>query len=273
MNQLAEDVWHRFRPPRAASSTPTSSATRRSTPARSIHGKKVVVRGRRARLWQTHVLTHVHNDHAGGNEHVKETLGGCRRGLRRDVGGAGAAARRSPRRSVPGGSRSPGAAGSPRGRARPRAPRGRRAGGTASSCSRRRATAPATCRSGASRTRTLICGDVFFGMNVVTTRDRIRQPIGIFTYDQAAEPPQRAASRRSRAEAGCCSGTGRRCAISRGRQRVRRRSARQTRRARVRALFAARRRAQVGDLLLELVRGAVLTSEMACADESFPPVD
>ena len=128
------------------------------------------------------MLTHVHNDHAGGTKHVKETLG-----VPVWVGAGDAEALRTgkaiPPPSVPGGSMLGTAAGSPK----VEPDRELREGdelGHGFTVLETPGHSPGHLSFWREADRTLICGDVFFGMNVVTTRYGIRQPLGIFTYDQ-----------------------------------------------------------------------------------------
>jgi glyoxylase-like metal-dependent hydrolase (beta-lactamase superfamily II) len=192
MNQLAEDVWQIPLVPRNLVNAYLVGDVLVDA-GMVIHGKKVVaaIAGRGV---ATHALTHVHNDHAGGSKHVKETLG-----LPIWVGAADAEALRTgkalPPPSVPGGSLLTSAAGSPA----VEPDRELREGdelGHGFTVLETPGHSPGHLSFWRESDGTLICGDVFFGMNVFTGIYGLRQPPGIFTYD----PPLNRRSERRLAE-------------------------------------------------------------------------
>ncbi len=180
MNQLAEDVWQIPLAPRNLINAYLLGDV--LVDAGMKPQGKSVVKAVAGRGVKTHVLTHVHNDHAGGTKHVKETLG-----VPVWVGAGDAQALRSgkviPPPSVPGGSMLSGAAGSPK----VEPDRELREGdeiGHGFVALETPGHSPGHLSFWRESDRTLICGDVFFGMNVITTSYGIRQPIKMFTYDQ-----------------------------------------------------------------------------------------
>lgn len=180
MQQLAEDVWQIALAPRSLINAYLVGDVLVDAGMKPQGGKVVkAVAGRGVR---THVLTHVHNDHAGGTKHVKETLG-----VPVWVGAGDAQALRSgkviPPPSVPGGSLLSGAAGSPKVEPDRELHEGEEIG-HGFVVLETPGHSPGHLSFWRESDRTLICGDVFFGMNVVTTRYGIRQPLGMFTYDQ-----------------------------------------------------------------------------------------
>ena len=197
------------------SSSPRTSGRSRSTPRSLINaylvgdvlvdagheaaGQASVVKAVAGRGVKTHVLTHVHNDHAGGTKHVKETLG-----VPVWVGAGDAQALRSgkviPPPSVPGGSLLAGPAGSPK----VEPDRELREGdeiGHGFTVLETPGHSPGHLSFWRESDRTLICGDVFFGMNVVTLQLRHPPAARDLHLRPAAEPPQRAPPGRARAQA------------------------------------------------------------------------
>jgi glyoxylase-like metal-dependent hydrolase (beta-lactamase superfamily II) len=154
------------------------------------HGKAVVkaVAGREIRA---HALTHVHNDHAGGSRHVHEALG-----VPVWIGAADAPYLRDGRAAVPPGSR----AGKLLGRVAkaPAVPVDRelREGdelGHGFVVLDVPGHSPGHVAFWRERDRTLIAGDVFFNMSLLTTAPGLREPPDLFTYDI---PQNRASERR-----------------------------------------------------------------------------
>ena len=140
------------------------------------------------------MLTHVHNDHAGGTKHVKETLG-----LPMWVGAGDAEALRTGKAIPP--PSFPAARCSRRRPARRRVEPDRelREGdelGHGFTVLETPGHSPGHLSFWRESDGTLICGDVFFGMNVFTGIYGLRQPPGIFTYD----PPLNRRSERRLAE-------------------------------------------------------------------------
>jgi glyoxylase-like metal-dependent hydrolase (beta-lactamase superfamily II) len=192
MNQLAEDVWQIPLVPRNLINAYLVGDVLVDA-GMVIHGRKVVaaIAGRGV---ATHVLTHVHNDHAGGTKHVKETLG-----LPVWVGAGDAEALRTgkaiPPPSVPGGSLLSSAAGSPAVEPDRELREGEELG-HGFVVLETPGHSPGHLSFWRESDGTLICGDVFFGMNVFTGIYGLRQPPGIFTYD----PPLNRRSERRLAE-------------------------------------------------------------------------
>lgn len=181
MQQLAEDVWQIALAPRNLVNAYLVGDILVDAGLKQ-HGKKVVkeVAGRGV---ATHVLTHVHSDHAGGSKHVKEALS-----VPVWVGAGDAQALRSgkviPPPSVPGGSLLSGVAGSPK----VEPDRELREGdelGHGFVVLETPGHSPGHLSFWREADRTLICGDVFFGMSVLTAAYGIRQPLDLFTYDPA----------------------------------------------------------------------------------------
>ncbi len=156
-----------------------------------LHGKKVVaaVTGREVR---THALTHVHNDHAGGSKYVHEALG-----VPVWIGSGDAPYLRDGTAPIP-------PTANPAVRAM-----GRFAGSPAVEPARELREgdelghgfvvletpghSPGHLSFWRESDRTLICGDVFFNMNILTTGYGLRQPPALFTYDV---PTNQASERR-----------------------------------------------------------------------------
>ena len=189
MQQLAEDIWQIALAPRNLINAYLIGDVLVDAGMKP-QGRKVVkeVSGRRV---TSHVLTHVHNDHAGGTKHVKETLG-----VPVLVGAGDAEALRSgkviPPPSLPGGSMLGSALGSPAVEPDRELSEGDDLG-HGFAVLETPGHSPGHLSFWRESDRTLVCGDVFFNMNVTTTRYGLRQPIGVFTYDQ---PLNRGSERR-----------------------------------------------------------------------------
>lgn len=146
----------------------------------TLHGKKVVaaLAGREVR---THALTHVHNDHAGGSKHVHETLG-----VPIWIGAQDAPYLRSGKAPVPPGSHAAKLLGRFAGSPAVEPERELREGdelGHGFVVLEVPGHSPGHVAFWRERDRTLIAGDVFFNMNLLTTAAGLRQPPDIFTYD------------------------------------------------------------------------------------------
>src|SRR6185436_184712 len=192
MNQLAEDVWQIPLVPRNLINAYLVGDVLVDA-GMVIHGRKVVaaIAGRGV---ATHVLTHVHNDHAGGTKHVKETLG-VPVWVGRDDAEALRTGKALPAPSVPGVSLLASAAGSPK----VEPDRELREGdevGPGFVVLETPGHSPGHVSFWRAADGTLICGAVFFNMNIVTTSYGLRQPPGLFTYD----PPLNRRSERRLAE-------------------------------------------------------------------------
>jgi len=180
MNKVAEDVWQIPLTPRNGINAYLVGDILVDA-GYILHGKKVVaaVKGHEVR---THALTHVHNDHAGGSKHVHEALG-----VPVWIGVADAPYLRDGTAPIP-----------PRGNAVVQQI-GRFAGSPAVEPARELREgdelghgfvvldtpghSPGHVSFWRESDRTLICGDVFFNMNILTTAVGLRQPPAIFTYD------------------------------------------------------------------------------------------
>lgn len=158
-----------------------------------LHGKKVVaaVADRDVRV---HALTHVHNDHAGGSRHVHETLG-----VPVWIGALDAPYLRDGRAAVPPGTRAAGLLGKVASAPAVGVDRELHEGeelGHGFVVLDVPGHSPGHVAFWRESDRTLIAGDVFFNMNLLTTAPGLRQPPDIFTYDV----PQNRASERRLAE-------------------------------------------------------------------------
>lgn len=176
MNQVAENVWQIPLLPRNAINAYLVGDVLIDA-GYVLHGKKVVaaVSGHELR---THALTHVHNDHAGGTKHVHETLG-----VPVWIGAGDAPYLRDGTAPISG-------------------LFGRFAGSPAVEPDRELhegdelghgfvvletpGHSPGHVSFWRESDRTLICGDVFFNMNILTTGAGLRQPPGMFTSDVPA---------------------------------------------------------------------------------------
>ena len=158
-----------------------------------LHGRKVLsaLQGRDVRL---HALTHVHNDHAGGSKRVHETLG-----VPVWIGAADAPYLRDGTAPVPPGNRLAALFGPFAGAPKVEPERELREGdelGHGFVVLDTPGHSPGHVSFWREADRTLICGDVFFNLNIVTFAYGLRQPPDLFTYDV----PQNRASERRLAE-------------------------------------------------------------------------
>ena len=179
MNQVADDVWQIPLLPRNLVNAYLVGDVLIDA-GTTFHGGKVVgaVAGRGV---AAHALTHVHNDHAGGTKHVEQTLG-----VPVWVGAGDAEALRTgkalPPPSMPGGSLLSSAAGSPK----VEPDRELREGdeiGPGFVVLETPGHSPGHVSFWREEDGTLICGDVFFNMNILTTSYGLHQPPGVFTFD------------------------------------------------------------------------------------------
>jgi hydroxyacylglutathione hydrolase len=192
MQQLADDVWQIQLLPRNAINAYVIGDLLVDAGTR-FHGGKVVgeLTGRSI---AAHVLTHVHNDHAGGTKHVKETLG-VPVWVGKDDAEALRTGKALPPPSMPGGSLLASAAGSPKVEPDRELREGEEIG-PGFLVLETPGHSPGHLSFWREADRTLVCGDVFFNMNIVTTSYGLRQPPGLFTYD----PPLNRRSERRLAE-------------------------------------------------------------------------
>lgn len=145
-----------------------------------LHGRKVVaaVAGHDVR---THALTHVHNDHAGGSKHVHEALG-----IPVWIGATDAPFLREGRAAVPPNTRAARLLGKVAKAPAVDVDRELREGdelGHGFVVLDVPGHSPGHVAFWRERDRTLIAGDVFFNMHLLTTAPGLRQPPDIFTYD------------------------------------------------------------------------------------------
>lgn len=192
MNQVTDDVWQIPLVPRNGVNAYLVGDVLVDA-GYVLSGKKVVaaVKGREVRA---HALTHVHNDHAGGTKHVHEALG-----VPVWIGVDDAPFLRSGKAPVPPGNRIAAlfgpVAGSPKVEPERELSEGDELGhgfvvlDTPGH-------SPGHVSFWREADRTLICGDVFFNLNIVTFAYGLRQPPDLFTYDVA----QNRASERRLAE-------------------------------------------------------------------------
>ena len=155
-----------------------------------LSGKKVVaaVKGREIRA---HALTHVHNDHAGGTRHVHEALG-----VPVWIGAADAPFLRDGTAPIPPGKRVAQLLGRFAGSPAVDPDRELREGddlGHGFVVLDTPGHSPGHVSFWREADRTLVCGDVFFHMNILTTIVGLHQPPDLFTYDV---PTNRASERR-----------------------------------------------------------------------------
>lgn len=181
MNQVTDDVWQIPLVPRNGVNAYLVGDVLVDA-GYILSGKKVVsaVKGREIRA---HALTHVHNDHAGGTKHVHEALG-----VPVWIGVDDAPFLRSGKAPVPPGNRIASlfgpVAGSPKVEPERELSEGDEVGhgfvvlDTPGH-------SPGHVSFWREADRTLICGDVFFNLNIVTFAYGLRQPPDLFTYDVA----------------------------------------------------------------------------------------
>lgn len=181
MRQLADDVWQIPLMPRNGVNAYLVGDVIVDAGYMN-HGKKVVaaVQGHHVRA---HALTHVHNDHAGGSKHVHEALG-----VPVWIGAGDAEYLRSGTAPAPPGNRFAAVMG--RFAAAPAVPVDRelREGddlGNGFTVIEVPGHSPGHVAFWREADRTLIGGDVFFNMNILTTAAGLRMPPDLFTVDPA----------------------------------------------------------------------------------------
>lgn len=181
MEQIAQDVWQIPLMPRHGVNAYLLGDVLVDA-GYLTHGKKVVgaVRGHEIRA---HALTHVHNDHAGGSKRVHEALG-----VPVWIGAGDAEYLRAGRAPVPPGTPAAGVVG--RMAAAPAVPVDRelREGddlGNGFTVLDVPGHSPGHVAFWREEDRTLIGGDVFFDLSLVTLRYGLRQPPRLFTWDPA----------------------------------------------------------------------------------------
>ncbi len=189
MNKVADDVWQIPLVPRNGVNAYLVGDILVDA-GYLLSGRKLVsaVRGHDVRL---HALTHVHNDHAGGSKHVHEALG-----VPVWIGAADAPYLRSGKAPIPPGNRIASLFGPVAGSPKVEPERELHEGdelGHGFVVLDTPGHSPGHVSFWREADRTLICGDVFFHMNILTTAVGLHQPPNIFTYDI---PLNRASERR-----------------------------------------------------------------------------
>lgn len=192
MNRITEDIWQIPLTPRNGVNAYLVGDILVDA-GYMLHGKKVVAAldGHAVRI---HALTHVHNDHAGGSRHVHEALG-----VPVWIGAGDAGYLREGTAPVPPGSRVASLLGRFAGAPAVEPERELREGdefGHGFVVLDTPGHSPGHVSFWREADRTLICGDVFFHMNILTTTVGLHQPPDLFTYD----PPQNRESERRLAE-------------------------------------------------------------------------
>ena len=178
MQQLADDVWQIPLVPRQGINAYVIGDVLIDA-GLPIHAKKILGE-LQGRAIAAHALTHVHNDHAGGSRRVSETLG-----IPVWVGAGDAQALRSGRADIApgrrGGSLMAVYGGSPKVEPARELQEGDEVGGFVV------LDTPGHSKGHISfwreSDRTLVCGDVFFDMNILTTVPGLRQPPTLFNFN------------------------------------------------------------------------------------------
>jgi hydroxyacylglutathione hydrolase len=179
MNKVADDVWQIPLVPRNGVNAYLVGDILVDA-GYVLSGRKLVsaVQGHDVRL---HALTHVHNDHAGGSKHVHEALG-----VPVWIGAADAPYLRSGKAPIPPGNRIASLFGPVAGSPKVEPERELREGdelGHGFVVLDTPGHSPGHVSFWREADRTLICGVVFFHMNILTTAVGLHQPPNIFTYD------------------------------------------------------------------------------------------
>lgn len=179
MEQLAEDLWQIPLMPRHGVNAYLAGDVLVDA-GYTAHGRKVVaaVRGRPV---AAHALTHVHDDHAGGSKHVHETLG-----VPVWIGAGDAEYLRSGTAPVPPGSRAAAVLGRFAGVPAVEVDRELREGdeiGAGFTVLEVPGHSPGHVAFWREADRTLIAGDVFFNLSLLTLRYGLHEPPGLFTHD------------------------------------------------------------------------------------------
>ena len=181
MHQLADDIWQIPLVPRQGINAYVIGDVLIDA-GLVVHGKKLL-REIQGRPIVAHALTHVHNDHAGGSKRVAETLG-----IPVWVGAGDASALRRGRAEIAPGRR--GASlmavygGSPKVEPARELHEGDEVG-PGFAVLETPGHSPGHVSFWRERDRVLICGDVFFDMNILTTAWGLHQPPHLFNYDSA----------------------------------------------------------------------------------------
>ncbi len=178
MQQLADDVWQIPLVPRQGVNAYVIGDVLIDA-GLPIHAKKILGE-LQGRAISAHALTHVHNDHAGGSKRVSETLG-----IPVWVGADDAGALRRGRADIApgrrGGSLMAVYGGSPKVEPARELHEGDEVGGFVV------LDTPGHSKGHISfwreSDRTLVCGDVFFDMNILTTAPGLRQPPTLFNFN------------------------------------------------------------------------------------------
>ena len=179
MNKVADDVWQIPLVPRNGVNAYLVGDI--LVDAGYILSGRSVVKAVRDHEVRVHALTHVHNDHAGGSKHVHEALG-----VPVWIGAADAPYLRSGKAPVPPGNRIASLFGPVAGSPKVEPERELREGddlGHGFVVLDTPGHSPGHVSFWRETDRTLICGDVFFHMNILTTAVGLHQPPDLFTYD------------------------------------------------------------------------------------------
>lgn len=192
MLQLADDVWQVALAPRNLFNAYVIGDVLVDA-GLPLHAKKILgeLEGRSI---AAHALTHVHNDHAGGSKRVSQTLR-----IPVWVGAGDAEALRTGKAAIAPGRRGASLMAWYGGSPAVEPDRELREGdevGPGFAVLDTPGHTPGHLSFWRESDRTLVCGDVFFNMNIVTTGFGLHQPPDLFTYD----PPQNRRSERRLAE-------------------------------------------------------------------------
>jgi glyoxylase-like metal-dependent hydrolase (beta-lactamase superfamily II) len=179
MNRVTDDVWQIPLVPRNGVNAYLVGDI--LVDAGYILSGKAVVKAVRDHDVRVHALTHVHNDHAGGSRHVHEALG-----VPVWIGAGDAPYLRSGKAPVPPGNRIASLFGPLAGAPKVEPERELREGdelGHGFVVLDTPGHSPGHISFWREADRTLVCGDVFFHMNILTTAVGLHQPPNLFTYD------------------------------------------------------------------------------------------
>jgi hydroxyacylglutathione hydrolase len=179
VHQLAEDVWQIPLVPRQGVNAYVIGDVLIDA-GMTFHAKKILgeLQGRPI---AAHALTHVHNDHAGGSKKVSETLG-----IPVWVGAGDAGALRSGRADITPGRRGAGLMARYGGSPKVEPARELREGdevGPGFVALDTPGHSPGHVSFWRERDRVLVCGDVFFDLNLLTLAPGLHQPPAVFSYD------------------------------------------------------------------------------------------
>ena len=179
MNRVTDDVWQIPLVPRNGVNAYLVGDI--LVDAGYILSGKAVVKAVAGHDVRVHALTHVHNDHAGGSRHVHEALG-----VPVWIGAGDAPYLRSGKAPVPPGNRIASLFGPVAGSPKVEPERELREGdelGHGFVVLDTPGHSPGHVSFWREADRTLVCGDVFFHMNILTTAVGLHQPPNLFTYD------------------------------------------------------------------------------------------